>query len=459
MATKSRGQWASNIGFILAAAGSAVGLGNIWKFPGKVGAGGGGAFMLVYFCIVFIMGFTVMLAEFAVGRHTRQNAVGAYRSIDRRWGFVGILGVLAGFIVLSYYSVVGGWVMKYVWVYLTGGNLGGDAGAFYQQFVSNPVEPLIWHVAFLAITVLIVIQGVSHGIERVSKILMPGLFVLLIVLMVRSVTLPNAKAGLEFLLKPDFSTLTPEILLTALGQAFFSLSLGMGVMCTYGSYLNRRENLVKNTLTICCLDTLVAFISAFAIIPPVFAANGSVGQGGSFAFTALPGVFDAMPAGKLFGALFYVLLFFAALTSGISILEGTVAYAVEELHMGRKKAAVIAAALMVAIGSLYSLSQGALPLKGFWYTLKTGWSFPPLGQSLELLTDNLLIPLGSLCSCIVVGWIWGSKHAVSEIRSTENGSPLYRFSMAPLWSALIRYVAPAAIIAIFLIGFSGYISF
>ncbi|MEG2857836.1 MAG: sodium-dependent transporter, partial [Clostridia bacterium] len=399
------------------------------------------------------IGASVMLSELVVGRKTQKNAIGAFHSLNPRWTFVGVIGIITGFIVLSYYSVIGGWVFKYVLVYLGGANMAGGASAFFKDFVSNPIQPIIFNLLFMGATVLIVMRGVSGGIEKANKVLMPGLFVLLLILLGRSLTIPGAMRGITFLTTLDFAALGPDGLLAALGQALFSLSIGLGTTCTYASYLSKRENLAKNTATICLLDTMIAFVAAFIIIPAVFATGTPLGEGGSFAFTALPGVFDALPGGTFFGALFYILLAFAALTSSISILEAIVAYAVETFHISRKRAAITAALLMSAVGSVYALSQGALPLHGVWYTLREGLHFPILGDMMEKLTDYILIPLGSLGFCIFVGWVWGIKNAKDEI--TQNG--LFKFRLARVWGVFVKYVAPIAIIVIIVLGMMGEI--
>lgn len=454
MSAPKREGWSSNLGFIFATAGSAIGLGNIWKFPGKAGAGGGGAFLLVYALIVFTLGASVMLAELVLGRHTQRGTVGAFHSVAPRWTFLGAIGILCGFLVLSYYSVIGGWVLKYVTVYLAGGIAPDQAAATFAQFTAHPLQPLIFLLLFLGATALIVLRGISGGIERVSRVFMPVLLVLLLVLLVRSVTLPGAAEGLRFLTTFDFSRLTPPVLLSALGQALFSLSVGLGTTCTYASYLSRKENLAANTGLICLLDTAVAFLAAFMLIPAVFATGTPLGAGGTFAFVALPGVFAAIPGGGVFAALFYLLLAFAALTSSISILEALVTFGVETLRLSRRRATLCFVVLLALFGAIYSLSQGAVDLRGVWYSVRAGVTFPSLGAMLENLTDYLLIPLGSLGFCLFVGWIWGAEYAIAEV--TQGGR--FRFPLQRVWSVLIRYFAPAAILLILVLGFLGEIT-
>lgn len=451
---EKRGQWASNIGFILAAAGSAVGLGNIWKFPGVAYNNGGGAFLILYIIIVFLIGSTVMLAEFSVGRNTQKNAVGAFRSLDRRFTWVGSIGILTGFIILCYYGHVGGWVMKYIFAYATDATgVFVDPTNYFLNFLGAdgnfPVQAaVIFPLIFMAITVFIITKGVSEGIEKVSKVLMPALFVILIVIAIRSVTLPGAMEKLTQFLVVDFGKLNGTSVLAALGQAFFSLSLGMGVMVTYGSYLSRKENLVRNTLTVCSLDTLVALLAGLAIIPAVLVSGIEVSGGGGFAFISLATVFQGMPFGAFFGMLFYILLFFAALTSAISILEGTVAFVSEELNLNRKKVTIILGIVMFAIGMLYTLGQAYSGMTGIWLDVN-GITYPPFGDFMEYVTDRLLMPICALAFCIFVGWFWGIERATQEI--TSGGK--YGFALKGIWTILVKFIAPIAIIVIILSGF------
>mgnify|MGYP000267328349 CR=1 FL=1 len=378
--TEKRHQWASNLGFILAAAGSAVGLGNIWKFPGKVGAYGGGAFLLCYLLIVFLVGFPVMLAELSIGRATQKNVVGAFRTLNPRWRFAGYIGIVTLFVILSYYCVVGGWVLKYVQIYAAGAHFGAGPGAYadyFSAFSARPVEPLLWGLGFLVLCIVVVVRGVSQGIEKVSKVLMPLLFLLLAGLVVYSVTRPGAGEGLRFLFGIDPARLSGDTLVGALGQAFFSLSVGMGIMVTYGSYVPKSENLAKSAGWICALDTLVAFLT-------------------------------------------------------------------EEFHLSRARAAIGLSAPMALLSAGYSLSQSAgrginLP----WFDFKNGLQMLPMNAVMEKFTDNLMIPLGALCFCLFVGWVWGTKAAGQEIAG-EHG--LRR--MQKPWAFAVRFLAPLVIVVI-----------
>ena len=447
--TEKRHQWASNLGFILAAAGSAVGLGNIWKFPGKVGAYGGGAFLLCYLLIVFLVGFPVMLAELSIGRATQKNVVGAFRTPNPRWRFAGYIGIVTLFVILSYYCVVGGWVLKYVQIYAAGAHFGAGPGAYadyFSAFSARPVEPLLWGLGFLVLCIVVVVRGVSQGIEKVSKVLMPLLFLLLAGLVVYSVTRPGAGEGLRFLFGIDPARLSGDTLVGALGQAFFSLSVGMGIMVTYGSYVPKSENLAKSAGWICALDTLVAVMAALAIVPVVMITQGEegLGMGGGFAFISLPAMFAELPGGRFFGTAFFALLFLAALTSAISILESLVAFLTEEFHLSRARAAIGLSVPMALLSAGYSPSQSAgrginLP----WFDFKNGLQMLPMNAVMEKFTDNLMIPLGALCFCLFVGWVWGTKAAGQEIAG-EHG--LRR--MQKPWAFAVRFLAPLVIVVI-----------
>lgn len=451
-----RSQWASNLGFVLAAAGSAVGLGNIWKFPGKVGAYGGGAFLLCYVLIVALIGFPVMLAELSIGRKTQKNMVGAFRKLNKRWSFAGVIGLVTLFVIMSYYSVVGGWVIKYIVKYLTGANFGSGENpyqTYFVDFISKPVEPLIWGLLFMILCIVVVVIGVSKGIERVSKVLMPALFVLLIGIVIRAVTLPGAWEGVRYMFEVRPGTVDGNTFVGALGQAFFSLSVGMGIIVTYGSYVPKEENLAKSAVWICVLDTLVAILAALAIIPVVYITLGAegLGMGGGFAFMALPEVFEHLPGGVIFGLIFFILLFVAALTSAISILESCVAFLTEEFHFTRLKSCIILGIPMLILGAGYSLSQSeARGINLPWFDFANGVQMLPMNAVMEKFTDNLMIPVGALVFCIFVGWIWGTKPAADEISS--NGT--CKFPIRKIWSFIVKYLAPVfiALILFFTIG-------
>lgn len=448
MKEKEREQWVSNLGFILATAGSAIGLGNIWKFPGKVGAYGGGAFILCYILIVVLIGFPVMLAELSIGRATQKNAVGAFRALNKKWSFIGWIGQIALFVIMSYYCIVGGWVLKYIGAYAVDPVFGTvPYQDYFVEFISKPVEPLLWGLLFLGICIFIIGKGVAKGIETVSKFLMPLLFVLLIACVVRAVTLPGAGEGISFMLKVDPAQINRDTLVGALGQAFFSLSVGMGILLTYGSYVPKKENLISSAAVICTLDTLVAILAAFAIVPMVFVTLGAegLGMGGGFAFMALPAVFDGIPGGRVLGAVFFLLLFLAALTSAMSILETCVAFLTEEWHISRHRAMLLFSIPMALFSVGYSLSQdGSRGINLPWFDLTNGVQLVPMNAVMERFTDNLMIPLGAFFLCLFTGWVLGTDKAEEEI--TSHG--LYRFPFRRTWAGIIRFLAPVVILVI-----------
>lgn len=458
-ATKNRGQWASNLGFILAGAGSAIGLGNMWKFPGKVGVAGtvdgqalgGGFFLITYILVVFLIGFTVMNAELALGRNTKKNCVGTFKALNKKWSIVGYLSMLTPFVIMSYYSVVGGWVIKYIVTYLCGANFVGGYENYFISFITNPISPLFYFAIFLGLCVFILLKGVSSGIEKLSKILMPILFILLIAIAIRSITLDGALEGLKFMFTFNTKTINPKMLITAIGQAFFSLSLGMGIMITYGSYVKKTDNIIKSATSICFLDTLVAFIAGCAVIPAVFATNTNLGMGGGFAFIALPSVFVQMPAGNFFGLLFFLLLFFAALTSAVSLFEGNIAYVSEEFNISRRKSIFLLIIPMTLLGVGYSATQGAFTFNLPWFDVAHGFNMISMANFMEKLTDNLTIPLCALLISLFVGWSWGTDNALKEIE--QKGT--FKFKLYKCWAFSIKYIVPVCLVTIlvYTIGF------
>ncbi|WP_346900115.1 sodium-dependent transporter [Clostridium sp. UBA7503] len=437
--TSNRGQWASNIGFILAAAGSAVGLGNIWKFPYLAGANGGGAFVVIYLAMIVIIGFVIMLGEMAIGRNTHLSSVGAYRKLSEKWAFVGFIGVVVGFCILAFYSVIGGWVLNYIGKYLIGGISGAEAGSYFSGFIASTTQPIVWHLVFMILCCVIVLKGIAGGIEKASKFMMPALFVLLVVIAIRSVTLDGAMEGIKFFLKPDFSKVTIGTVMAALGQAFFSLSLGMGAIITYGSYLGNTENLEKNAVIIPAIDTMVALLAGFAVLPAVFAFGFEPGAGPSLMFITLPSVFDSMPFGQFFGILFFILILFAALTSAISLLEVVVSFVIDTFKIERKKATIIISTILFFIGIPCSLANGPI-MKD---VLIFGYNF---FDFMSFLAENLLMPLGGLLMCIFIGYVWGVDNISDEISC--NGK--YKFRSKPFFILMIKYIAPVLIFIIWL---------
>lgn len=437
---EKRGQFTSKLGFVLAASGSAVGLGNLWRFPFTAGANGGGAFVLVYFVILLIIGFTLMLGELSIGRATMLSPVGAYRKLKAKYAWIGILGVVAGFLILSFYSVIGGWVTKYLVKALSGEfhvTDGEALGELFTSFIQHPLEPLLYHGIFMALTLGIVIGGVAKGIERFSKIMMPSLFVMMILLMIRSLTLPGAVEGVKFLLIPDFSKINAGVVLAAMGQVFFSLSLGMGTMITYGSYLNKEENLISSALEIPLIDTAVAIIAGLVILPAVFAFGFNPEGGPGLLFITLPAVFSQMPLGSIFAVLFFVLVLFAALTSSISILEVVVSYVVDEKGWSRKLATLTFSVVIFIMGIPSSLGQG------LWSHIR--FFGRDILDNVDFLASNVLLPLGGLFMCLFIGWVWGVDKAADEV--TNHGK--LSFPMKKFWSVMIKYIAPVGILFVF----------
>lgn len=439
-ASTSRDSFKTSIGFVLATAGSAVGLGNLWRFPYMTGTGGGGAFVLVYLVVMLVVGVSLLLVEFSVGRNGKANAVDSYKKIHPAMQWIGYLGFFSAFIFLSYFSVVGGWTIHYAVKSLTGLlSLGADQmGAAFGGFIGNPVLPLIYHLLFMGATVFIIANGISGGIEKYTKILMPALFVMILILLVRSVTLPGAMEGVAWYLKPDFSKINGGTWVAALGQVFFSLSVGMSGMVTYASYLKKKENLIKTAIQVSLTDTLVAILAGFMIFPAVFAFGMEPSQGVGLLFISLPAVFAQMPLGPVFSFIFYVLVFVAALTSAISILEMPVAYIIEKKKVARPKAALIVGGISFVLGIAVSFSFG------IW------GSFQIFGMNIFGLFDyfgsNISLPLGALGASIAVGWFWKKQGAVAEV--SNNGE--LGLTVANLWFALVKWVVPVFIFIIFL---------
>jgi NSS family neurotransmitter:Na+ symporter len=437
--SKAREQWGSRVGFILAAAGSAIGLGNIWRFPYLVGMNGGAAFVIVYIAIAVTVGLTVMLAEFCIGRASQKGSVGAFKQLaaNKFWRVFGWLGLLiGGFIILSYYGVIAGWTVKYMF----GSFMGlmdqaavGGSGDYLNAFLADSKSVIAYQVGVMAVTVAIVAGGVGKGIEQSCKYLMPGLFVVLLILIARSVTLPGSWDGLEFYLKPDFSKLTGKAVINALGQGFFSLSLGMGIMITYGSYISKGEKLPKCALLVFVLDTTAAALAGLAIFPALFAMGMEPTQGVGLTFVTLPGVFAQMPAGAFFSFLFFLLLFLAAMTSMMSLLEVAVTFFMDEFKMSRVKAALSSGIVITTLGipSAYSLA-GNLNVFGM-----------PFFDFMDYISNNIMMPINAIGICLFAGWIWTEK-----LQEEITNGGLISFSMQPIWIRSLKIFAPAAIAVI-----------
>ncbi len=440
--TAPRDTWGSKLGFIMAAAGSAVGLGNIWKFPYTAGEGGGGAFVAIYLVFVIFIGFSVMLTEFAIGRHTGRSAVGAFKSADRRWTFTGVMGVLSGLLIMGFYPVVGGWALAYI--FKVGGGLLSTPEAIgdsFGGFISDPVQPLMWMAAYLFLNIIIVMKGISGGIEKAGKILMPLLFLILIIVSVKGLMLPGAMAGLEFLFMPDFSEVDSSVVLAALGQAFFSLSLGMGCMITYGSYLKKKENIVQTTGIITAMDTGVAILAGIAMFPAMFAFGMEPAAGPGLVFVVVPQLFAEMGGliGFALALMFFVGLTAAALTSSVSLLEVVVAYLIDEKGMKRSSAVLTSSVVMALLCVFASLSLG-----GMGPTLFGTGAF----DIFDLLTDKIFMAVGGMLLCIFAGWRLKREDLEKEI--TNDGQ--VSFPMFGLWYNLVKYVIPFAIAIVAFMG-------
>jgi len=443
---RPRDTWGSKAAFVLAAAGSAVGLGNIWGFPTVAGQNGGAAFLLIYLAAVALIGAPVMLAELIVGRRTQRNPVGAFKALapHSMWVVVGGLGVLTGIVILSFYSVIAGWTLSYIFKTLTGTfQPGVDTEAIFDQLAGSAVPAITWHLLFIIITIYVVLGGVRDGIERWTKILMPVLFALLVLLAIRAVTLSGAEAGLAFYLKPDFSKVTGAVVLSAIGQAFFSLSLGMGAMITYGSYVSKRDDLVSSAAWVTFADTTIAILAGLIIFPTLFHAGLEPGAGGpGMVFVVLTSLLSSIPpapyGGVIFGTGFFMLLGIAALTSSVSLLEVVTSWAVDERGMSRRKAAISLGAIAFVLGIPSALANGAVS----WLT-----NLPGIGMDflsfLFMLFGQYSLVIGALLISLFVGWVWGVKAAGEEVRENDGEFPLGR-----TWGFLIRFVAPSAIVAI-----------
>lgn len=443
MHSNTRDSFKSKFGAIAALAGSAVGLGNIWKFPYEAGSNGGGAFLIVYIFFTLAIGFPVMLAEFSLGRRSQRNAFGTFQILapKTKWFLFGILSIIAASLILSFYGTVSGWTLEYVWLSLSNAfkdQSAEDINTIFNTFISHPYKAVLWQTGFMLLTGVIVMAGIQKGIERYTKIMMPLLFIIIIALSISACTLSGSRKGLEFLFFPKFSELTADSILSALGQAFFSLSVGMGILLTYASYIPKNDNLVGISLKVIFTDTLVAILAGIAILPAVFSFDIDPQAGPGLVFLTLPKVFQSLPAGQIWAILFFILLTFAALTSAISLLEVPVAYLVEEKKIRRPLASLIATFAITFLGSFNTLSFG--PLKEVHLF---GMSF---FEACDYLCSNILLPIGGILICIFAGWYLNKAILYSEI--SNNGSlKIYFFK---LYVFILRYIAPVCILLILL---------
>lgn len=433
-----RSSFSGKIGFVFAAAGSAVGLGNLWRFPYLAAKYGGGIFLLVYIFLAVTFGFTLMIAEVAIGRKTRQSAAGAYASLHKKWGFLGKLTSIIPMIILPYYCVIGGWVVKYFATFISG-QAGAAAGdGFFTSFISKPVEPLLWLAVFIAVTTVVVLLGVEKGIEKVSKILMPVLVLLSIGIAIYTVTLPGAREGVKYYFTPDFRKFSPMTVLAALGQLFYSMSLAMGIMITYGSYMRRDTNLEKSVRQIEWFDTGIAVVSGLMIVPAVFVFTGgdesTLQAGAGLMFQMLPKIFDSIPFGNIVGVVFFLLVLFAALTSAISLMETVVSILQDRFGWSRRRICllVLAGCLLLALPSSFGY--------GIWDSVKI------LGMSLldffDFISNSVIMPIVALLTCIFVGFVIRPSSIADEVKRSG------RFRQEKSFTLIMKYIAPICILAI-----------
>lgn len=447
MTQNGRVNFGSKIGVILATAGSAVGLGNVWRFPYMTGQNGGAAFIVIYVVCVLLLGIPCMISEFIVGRRGAANTARAYSNLcnGKAWKYIGYMSVLTGFLITGYYAVVSGWCLQYVFASAVG-HLQGDPqylNNYFSDFETSPLRPILWLVAIVGITHMVIIHGVRNGIERISKMLMPALFVLLLIIVVCSCLLPGAEKGIEFLFKPDFNKVDSGVFLSALGQSFYSLSIGMGCVCTYASYFSRQTNLTNSAVQISVLDSLVAILAGLAIFPAAFSVGVNPDSGPSLVFITLPNVFQqafgTMPVvGYVVGLVFYSLLSLAALTSLISLHEVSTAFLFEEMKISRKKAATIISASVCVIGAFCSMSLGQ-------------WKFLSVcGKSMfdvfDFVTGQIFLPVVGFFTCLFVGWYLPKKLLRDEF--TNWGT--LRGTLFSVWLFCVRFVCPVCIVAILL---------
>lgn len=447
----NRGSFGSKFGVIAATAGSAVGLGNIWRFPYIAGENGGGAFLLIYLGFIILIGLPVMLSELTIGRSTQRNPFGAFKVLKpgQKWFWIGVMGISAAFMINAFYSVVAGWTLEYLFKALSNqfsNQTPENIISQFSDFQNSNWRPLFWTILFLGISGSVVWAGIEKGIEKYTKILMPVLVVLIIILDIRAITLPGAAEGLRFLFEPDFSKIGTSTVLEALGQAFFSLSIGMGTLITYGSYIKKNENLGMSTAAVAFTDTIIAIMAGVAIFPAVFAFGISPASGPDLVFLTLPNIFAQMKGGYIFALFFFTLLTVAALTSTISILEVVVAYFTEELHITRGRATLLASLGIGVLGILSSLSLYHIP--------ELSVAGRNLFGILEYISSNIFLPLGGLLIVIFVAWLFGKEKIKKELSSDG----LYKASYFPVFLFIVRFVAPLAI-ALVLMNSVGFIKF
>ncbi|MBQ2826935.1 MAG: sodium-dependent transporter [Clostridia bacterium] len=434
---EKRGSFTGKIGFVLAAAGSAVGLGNIWRFPYLAAKYGGGIFLLVYLILAVTFGFALMIAEIAIGRKTGLSAIGAFKKLDKRFTFVGYLEALVPVIILPYYSVIGGWVTKYLAVFTTGQGKAAAEDSFFDDFVSGIGEPIFWYCLFIGVTAIVVLFGVQKGVEKVSKIMMPVLVVLTLGISIYSITLPGAWDGVLYYITPNFKNFSATTVLAAMGQLFYSMSLSMGIMITYGSYMKKDVSIEKSVKQIEIFDTGVAFFAGLMIVPAVFVFSGGKDmdqKGAGLMFETLPKIFDTIPGGSVLGAAFFLLVLFAALTSSISLTETVVSFLQDKFKLGRKLSCLIVFLFCMLLGLPSSLGHGV------WSHISIlGLNFLDF---FDFISNSVIMPIVAFLTCIFIGYIIKPKSVVDEV---EIGGA---FKRKTLFTVMIKYIAPVCIILI-----------
>lgn len=436
---KKRSNFTSKLGFVLAASGSAVGLGNIWRFPYLAAKYGGGTFLLIYLILAVTFGFTLMTAEIALGRKTGLSAIGAFKSLDRRFGFVGVLAAAVPIIIFPYYSVIGGWVVKYFSVFVSGGAGKAAGDTYFTDFISGTFEPIGWFFLFMAVTSIIVLCGVEKGIEKVSKFMMPVLVVLTIIIAVYSLTLDGAMEGLVYYIKPHMADVSAKTILAAMGQLFYSMSLAMGIMITYGSYMKKENNLESSVRQIELFDTGIAFLAGLMIIPAVFAFSGgdrsALNAGPGLMFMTLPKVFASMKFGGVIGTIFFVMVFFAALTSAISLMETIVSIFQDKFHWSRRNTSIFVAVLSFVIGVPSSMGFGPLSF--------ISWMGMSVLDIMDFVSNSVLMPIVAFFTCIFIGFIIKPSTISEEVKAT-NG----KFAGEKLFTIMIKWVAPVFLVLV-----------
>ncbi len=435
---EKRSNFSGKLGFVLAAAGSAVGLGNIWRFPYLAAKHGGGIFLLTYLVLAVTFGFTLLCTEIAIGRKTGKSAIDAFRSLDKRFTFLGWIAAIIPTFILPYYSVIGGWVIKYFGVYATGGGSYAAGKGYFDSFIAEPLEPVIWFLIFIGITAVIVLFGVEKGIEKVSKFMMPILIALTMFIAVYVMFMPGAMEGVKYYLTPNFKEFSFTTVLAAMGQLFYSMSIAMGIMITYGSYMKKDINIESSVRNIEIFDTGIAFLAGLMVIPAVFACGdfGKLNKGAGLMFDTLPKVFEEMPGGHIIAAVFFLMVFFAAITSSISLMETIVSIFRDKLGWGRKKACLVVLIVTIALGSLSALGYGSL---SFISIKSIGFYFL---EMFDFITNSVLMPIVALITCIFVGYILKPKTLIEEMNIGG------RFKSTTLYNIMVKYVAPVFIVAI-----------